>query len=79
MRLREEAGGDGDLFKAEKRRRRVDRRRQIREQKKAHSKPKSDVFSIINNTLAPSEAKPASSTLGKRAIFDAKWIFRVAA
>jgi hypothetical protein len=63
MRLREEAG-DGDLLKAEKRRRRLDRRRQQREQKKAHAKPKSDVFSIINNTLAPSVPKSASSSQG---------------
>lgn len=64
MRLREEAGG-GDLLKADKRRRRVERRRQQREQKKTHSKPKSDVFSIINNTLAAPAPKPASSALRK--------------
>jgi len=65
MRLKAEAG-DGDLFSAEKRQRRLDRKRLKREEKKAKSGSgtRTDVFSFINETLANDDKKkPATGEL----------------
>lgn len=66
MKLRENAGGDKNLFSAERKLKRLQRQQEIRSQKAyEREKNKVDVFSFLNNTLGKNEETPDTSTLRK--------------
>ncbi|KAI4457998.1 zinc finger ccch-type with g patch domain-containing protein [Holotrichia oblita] len=66
MKLRENANGDKDLFNAERKLKRLQKKQEIRNQKAyEREKSKVDVFNFLNHTLAEENCTPESSSLSK--------------
>lgn len=66
MKLREKANGDKDLFSAERKLKRLQKKQESRNQKAyEREKSKTDIFNFLNHTLAEENSISESSSLTK--------------